>query len=67
MRGILLSLHAGRGAQLTPLAVPVVLLLIEPGTAPSYGRVAAGHTCFARYKAALKRTLDDQFAVFAGI
>lgn len=66
MHGLLLSLHAGRGAQLTPVAAPVVLMPIAKGTAPAYGRIAAGHAAYVRYRAALKRTLDDHFALFAG-
>lgn len=67
MHGLLLSLHAGRGAQLTPLAAPIVLMPIVKNMLPAYGRIAAGHTSFAKYRAALKRTLDDHFALFAGL
>ena len=67
MHGLLLSLHAGRGAQLTPVAAPVVLVPMFKGVTPSYGRIAAGQASYAKYRSALKRTLDDHFALFAGI
>jgi transcriptional regulator with XRE-family HTH domain len=66
MHGLLLTLHAGRGAQLTPVAAPIVLIPIVKGTTPSYGRIAAGQASYAKYRASLKRTLDDHFALFAG-
>ncbi len=66
MHGLLLSLHSGRGSQLTPVAAPIVLIPIAKGTVPAYGRIAAGQASYAKYRAALKRTLDDHFALFAG-
>ena len=67
MHGLLLSLHAGRGAQLTPVAAPIVLMPLGKAPAPAYGRIAAGHASYAKYRSALKRTLDDHFALFAGL
>lgn len=67
LHGILLSLHAGRGAQLTPVAAPIVLMPMIKGAVPAYGRIAAGNTSYAKYRSALKRTLDDHFALFAGL
>ena len=49
-----------------PLAAPIVLMPIVKNMVPAYGRIAAGHASFAKYRAALKRTLDDHFALFAG-
>lgn len=66
MHGLLLSLHAGRGAHLTPVAAPIVLIPMAKCTNPAYGRIMAGHASYTRYKSALKRTLDDHFAWFAG-
>jgi len=67
LHGLLLSLRAGRGAHLMPVAAPIVLLPMAKSGAPAYGRIAAGHAAFVKYRAALKRTLDDHFAVFAGL
>ena len=66
MHGLLLTLHAGRGAQLTPVAAPMVLIPVAKGAVPAYGRIAAGHAAYAKYRSALKRTLDEHFALFAG-
>ncbi|MGQ0673293.1 MAG: helix-turn-helix domain-containing protein [Hyphomicrobium sp.] len=62
MHGILTTLQVGRGAQLTPVAAPIVLVPMEADTPLAFGRIAAGHTAFAKYRALLRRTLDDSFA-----
>lgn len=66
LHGILATLHSGRGAQLTPVAAPIVLAPIQPGPAPHFGRVSQGQPDFARYRTLLKRTLDEPFAVLMG-
>lgn len=66
LHGILATLHSGRGAQLTPVAAPLVLSPIQPGAAPHFGRVSQGQPDFARYRTLLKRTLDEPFAVLMG-
>lgn len=63
MHGILASLLSGRGAQLTPVAAPIALLPITAASKPVFGRIAQGQTDYARYRALLRRTLDDSFAV----
>jgi transcriptional regulator with XRE-family HTH domain len=62
MHGLLTTLQAGRGAHLSPVATPIVLRPIAPGTAPAFGRIARGHAAFAEYRALLRRTLADHFA-----
>lgn len=63
MFGILTTLRAGRGSQLTPVAAPIVMVPVPRFPDAQYGRIAEGHPCFARYRAYLRRTLDDNFAV----
>ncbi len=68
MHGILTTLHAGRGAQLTPVAAPIVLLPLAKGAdRPMFGRIAQGHGDFARYRTLLRRTLEESFAVLMAV
>jgi transcriptional regulator with XRE-family HTH domain len=66
MHGLLLTLQAGRGAHLMPIATPIVLAPVEKGTKPAFGRIAAGHDAFSKYRALLKKTLADHFAMMLG-
>lgn len=64
MHGILTTLQAGRGAQLTPVAAPIALVpagVIEP---VEFGRIAAGHPCYEAYRKVLRRTVEEPFALF---
>lgn len=62
MHGVLTTLQVGRGAQLTPTSSPIVLVPLKGAEQPAFGRIAPGHAHYARYRALLKRTLDDSFA-----
>ena len=62
MYGILTTLQVGKGAQLTPTSAPIVLVPMAGKGEIAFGRIAAGHACYAKYRALLKRTLDDSFA-----
>lgn len=64
MHGVLATLQAGRGAQLTPVASPLVLLPIKKAGEVHFGRIDPRHQAYARYKALLKRTLDEPFVHF---
>ncbi len=66
MHGLLLTLQAGRGAHLMPIATPVVLVPISKGSKPAFGRIVAGQEAFTKYRALLKKTLSDQFAMVLG-
>jgi transcriptional regulator with XRE-family HTH domain len=66
MHGLLLTLQAGRGAHLMPIATPMVLSPISKGSKPSFGRIAAGHEAYAAYRALLRKTLSDHFAMVLG-
>lgn len=63
MHGVLTTLQSGRGAQLTPAAVPIVLAPIAHKSGISFGRIAPGHAAFAQYRALLHRTIDEGFAL----
>lgn len=67
MHGILTTLQAGRGAQLTPVSTPIVLATMKQqaaGQALAWGVIAAGHPAFERYRGMLQRTLGEPFALF---
>jgi transcriptional regulator with XRE-family HTH domain len=64
MFGIMTTLQSGRGAELTPVSVPIAYVPEKPGATLDYGRIAAGHACYERYRAYLKRTIAEQFALF---
>lgn len=64
MHGILTTLQAGRGAQLTPVSTPIALIPIKKNRKPHYGRIAKGHPAYIEYNTALRRTLEEPFALF---
>ena len=64
MHGILTTLQAGRGAQLTPVSTPIALIPIAPGRKPHFGRIPKGHPAYEGYSAELRRTIDEPFALF---
>ncbi len=64
MHGILTTLMAGRGSLLVPIATPIVLVPIKPGLDARFGRITARDPVYKAYAALLKRTVDEQFALF---
>lgn len=64
MHGVLASLVAGRGAQLTPVATPIVLVPAARFREPAFGRVAPGDAMHGMYTEYLRRTVEEPFALF---
>jgi transcriptional regulator with XRE-family HTH domain len=64
LHGILTTLQVGRGAQLTPVATPIVLVPMKVVSSPSFGQIKPGHDCYPPYRGFLKRTVDEPFALF---
>lgn len=62
MHGLVTTLQAGRGSQLTPVSMPIVMQPIEPLRMPTFGRIAVGHAAHAAYAALLRRTLGEHYA-----
>jgi transcriptional regulator with XRE-family HTH domain len=62
--GILTTLQAGRGAQLTPVSAPIALVPLEQFADVQFGRIGSGQACFERYRAHLRRTVEEPFALF---
>jgi transcriptional regulator with XRE-family HTH domain len=64
MYGILTTLQVGRGAQLTPVAAPIALVPLRGFKEVQFGRVGPEDACYATYRAYLKRTVEEPFALF---
>jgi transcriptional regulator with XRE-family HTH domain len=64
MHGVLASLIAGRGAQLTPVATPIVLVPAGRFKEPAFGRIAPGDALHETYAEYLRRTVEEPFALF---
>jgi transcriptional regulator with XRE-family HTH domain len=64
MYGIITTLLSGRGSQLTPIAAPIALVPLGIIRNPTFGRISADGENFAVYRAHLRRTIDEPFALF---
>jgi transcriptional regulator with XRE-family HTH domain len=64
LHGILTTLQVGRGAQLTPVATPLVLVPLKSVSDAEFGRIKPAKPCYAHYRRLLKRTVDEPFALF---
>jgi len=67
MYGILTTLQVGRGSQLMPVATPVVMVPTKAVKDIQFGQIQAADRCHALYRKYLKRTVEEQFAVFLGL
>src|SRR5690242_15461849 len=65
LTGILLTLAAGEGAQLTPAAVPIALMPVN-GREPAVGVVREGDACYAEYRDCVDRVTQRGYARFPG-
>lgn len=64
MSGILLTLAAGEGAQLTPAAVPIALVSLANRPDPEVGVIREGHECFEEYRICVDRVTQRGYARF---
>jgi transcriptional regulator with XRE-family HTH domain len=64
MFGILTTLQAGRGAQLTPVAAPIALIPLRGLKEVHFGRVGPSDSCYAMYRQYIKKTVEEPFALF---
>ncbi|WP_088345609.1 MULTISPECIES: helix-turn-helix transcriptional regulator [Rhodomicrobium] len=64
LHGILTTLQVGRGAQLTPVATPIVLTPLKAMPSAEFGRIKPGQPCYAPYRGLLRRTVEEPFALF---
>lgn len=66
MSGILLTLAAGAGAQLTPAAVPITLVPRRDGAEPVVGVVRDGDKCYPDYRECVDKVTNKGYARFPG-
>ncbi len=64
LHGLLSTLQAGRGAHLSPVAMPIVLQPIADRRAPPFGRIAPAHPAHTDYSALLRRTAGEHYVTF---
>jgi hypothetical protein len=64
MYGIITTLLAGRGSLLTPIAAPIAYLPVKMIQNPTFGRISSDSAHYAVYRAHLRRTVDESFAMF---
>jgi transcriptional regulator with XRE-family HTH domain len=64
MYGILTTLQAGRGSQLTPVAAPIAFVPLEGLKDVQFGQIRPGHACYQPYRQYLQRNVEEPFAVF---
>ena len=64
MYGILMTLLAGRGSLLTPIAAPIAFVPLKAVSSPTFGRIAPSEPNHALYRNHLQRTIDEPFALF---
>lgn len=64
MFGVITTLQVGRGAQLIPVSAPIVYVPLARMPQARFGRIDASDPLHAAYRAYLRRTTDDQFALF---
>jgi hypothetical protein len=62
--GILLTLAAGEGAQLTPAAVPIALVPTKTRADAAVGVIRAGDECFSDYRECVDRVTERGYARF---
>ena len=62
--GILVTLAAGQGAQLTPAAVPIMLVPMAGRPDPHLGVVRAGNPAFEEYRSCVDCVTERGFALF---
>lgn len=64
MYGIISTLRAGPGSQLTPIAAPIAYVPVRTIPDPSVGRISPEHASYKLYRDHLRRTIDESFALF---
>jgi transcriptional regulator with XRE-family HTH domain len=64
MYGIISTLRAGPGSQLTPIAAPIAYVPARNVQTPTLGRISPDDANYALYRDHLRRTVDEPFALF---
>ena len=66
MYGVLSTLQAGKGAQLTPLVTPIALVPVGSVARVELGKIESGHAVYGQYRKLLEKAVEDGFALFVG-
>jgi transcriptional regulator with XRE-family HTH domain len=64
MHGILATLLAGRGSQLTPIAAPIAFVPLRAVPDAVFGRVSPKDAKYDVYRRYIQRTIEEPFALF---
>ena len=64
MYGVITTLQVGRGAQLIPVSAPIVYVPLARLPQARFGRIEPSDPLHATYRAFLRRTTEDEFAIF---
>jgi transcriptional regulator with XRE-family HTH domain len=67
MHGILTTLQAGRGAHLIPVSTPIALVPLRGLAQVHFGHIKPNHAAYAKYRALLKRTVEEPFALLLSL
>jgi transcriptional regulator with XRE-family HTH domain len=67
MYGVITTLQVGRGAQLFPVSAPIAYVLMSTLAHAEFGLISSAHPCYQAYRAYLRRTVDEQFALFLSV
>ncbi len=62
MNGVLTTLIAGEGSQLTPASAALSLVPLHKEAEPEFGVLKAGHRCYDSYRNRLDRITEHKFA-----
>ncbi len=63
MYGIISTLRAGPGSQLTPVAAPIAFVPAKNIDSPTVGRIAPDNVHYKLYREHLRRTVEESFAL----
>jgi len=64
MYGIISTLRAGPGSQLTPIAAPIAFVPARNIESPTVGRISPDNGHYTLYREHLRRTVEESFALF---
>jgi transcriptional regulator with XRE-family HTH domain len=64
MHGILATLLAGRGSQLTPIAAPIAFVPLRAMPDAVFGRISSKDAKYEVYRRTIRRTIEEPFALF---
>jgi transcriptional regulator with XRE-family HTH domain len=64
MHGILATLLAGRGSQLTPIAAPIAFVPLRAMPDAVFGRISPKDAKYEVYRRTIRRTIEEPFALF---